>query len=58
MKIPSWDEVAAKHKSTRSPLETFIYEYEPAGEVEATLFRQRLQSLMDGIAGVLATRQA
>lgn len=57
MQIPSWDEVAAKHESTRTPLENFIHEYEPAGEVDASLFRSRLQSLMDGIAGILATKQ-
>ena len=50
MKIPTFDEAADKcDVGFRTPLEQFIFDFEPDGEAEERAFREGLQAVVDDL---------
>lgn len=49
MKIPTYEELEEKDEGQLNPLEIFVINNEPAVEIDAKVFREQLQGLVDWI---------
>ena len=53
MNLPTWKEVSDKINAdfAITPIEQFIYDYEPAGEVESKQWRSDLKAILESVEG-------